>query len=53
MRDETKAIIGVCKALDGLIDVMESLPDTTANVDLWKAIGNASQIAKQVIKDRR
>ena len=50
MDDETKVLKGVCKTLDGLIDVMESLPETTDNADLWQAIGEAAQIAKMRIK---
>ena len=48
MEDETKVLNGVRKTLDELIDIMESLPDTTENADLWKAILEAAEIAGQV-----
>ena len=50
MQDETKTLCGVCKALDGLVDIMESLPDTPENVDLWQSIGEAAQIANSITK---
>jgi hypothetical protein len=49
--EEKKVLIGVCKILDGLVDVMATLPETTNNVRLWTAIGTASQMVKQIIND--
>jgi hypothetical protein len=48
MEDEIKVLNGVRKTLDGLVDIMEGLPDTTENADLWQAIVEASQIAGQI-----
>ena len=50
MKDEIKILNGVRKMLDGLVDIMEGLPDTTENADLWNAIVEASQIAGQITK---
>jgi len=49
MTDEHKVLNGVCKSLDGLRDIMESLPETTPNVTLWRAIGEAETIAEQIV----
>ena len=48
MEDETKVLNGVRKSVDGLVDIMEGLPDTTENVQVWQAIVEAAQIAGQV-----
>ena len=48
MEDEIKVLNGVRKTLDGLVDIMEGLPDTTENADLWQAIVEAAQIAGQI-----
>lgn len=53
MQDESKVILGVCKSLEGLRDIIESLPED-GNVDIWQAIGQAEQIAKQrIAKEHR
>lgn len=52
MQEEIKVLNGVCKALEGLTDIMESLPATTENVELWQEIGEAAQTAKSIIAGR-
>ena len=48
MNNETKVLNGVRKTLDGLIDIMEGLPDSKENIAIWEAITEAAQIAGQV-----
>lgn len=51
--DEHKTIKGIEMSLNGLINILEALPETGENTDLWTVLVEGQGIAHAICNRRR